>query len=175
MAATKVDYDLLETEYVTGDVSVRELGRRHDISYSAVADQARKRGWEDKRAAYRDSLSQRTYERTADKWAAQRAEINDELITVQLATIRAYARQLVAGNVDISVKDMTLAVNQLLLMLGEPTSRTEAKVLGVNVSANASDITPDLLRRLAEVARGRLAGSDVEVPVGLLTTGSRPN
>lgn len=173
MSATKVDYDLLEMEYVTSDVSIRELGRRHDISYSAIADQSRKRNWDEKRAAYKDSLSQRTYEKTADKWAAQRAEINDELIKVQLATIRAYARNLVAGNVDVNVKDMTLAVNQLMLLLGEPTSRTEAKVLGVNVSANASDITPDLLRRLAEVARGRLAGSDVEVPVGLLTTGTR--
>lgn len=175
MASTKVDYDLLESEYVTGDVSLRELGRRHDISYSAIADQSRKRGWDDKRSAYRDSLARRTYEHTADKWAHQRSEINDELIKVQLATIRAYARQLVAGNVDLSVKDMTLAVNQLLLLLGEPTTRTEARVLGVNISADANDITPELLRRLGEIARSRLAGRELAGPVQPLLTGTRPN
>ena len=55
------DYRLMEREYISGDMSLRELCRRHGISsHSLVVDQAKKRKWQEKREAYQrkaDDLS----------------------------------------------------------------------------------------------------------------------
>ena len=44
------DYRALEREYISSDISIRELCRRHGISaHSLVTIQAKKHGWEEKR------------------------------------------------------------------------------------------------------------------------------
>jgi hypothetical protein len=47
-------YRDLEREYITSDISIRELRRRHGIrSHSVVVDQSQKHDWAAKREAYR--------------------------------------------------------------------------------------------------------------------------
>lgn len=176
MPTAKADYQLLEREYVTGgdDVTYRELGRRYSISFSAVAEQGRKRDWDHKRAAYRDLVNRRTTDGLAERMAAERVQIRSEAILVLRASLRSYSQQLAAGTITFQPKDSTLIVRELMTLLGEPTARTETTVFGITVDAN-SPINPDLLLRLGELARRRLAGGDVEDPARPLLEGSGPH
>lgn len=176
MPTAKADYELLEREFVTGedDITYRELGRRYGVSFSAIAEQGRKREWEHKRAAYRDALNRRTTEGMIDRMASERVEIKSEAIKVLRASLRIYSQQLVSGQIQFQPKDAALIAKELMSLLGETTERTEHTVLGINVDAN-SPIDPLLLQRLGELARARLATRDVAEPPRALLEGSRPN
>lgn len=160
--APKVPAQELEREYVTGKLSIRELARQHDMAWSTIAARARRDGWTEKRESYQDSLTRRTYEKTADKFAQERAEIHTESVIAMRATVRAYIKDLNDGNIRVSPKDATVAVNTLLLLLGEPTSRTESKI----VEFSTGGLEQDVLRRLAEFARTRVIEGTVSEPLG---------
>jgi len=162
--APKVDPKILEREFVTTDVSIRELARRYDMSWSAIATRARKPDaqgltWQDKKQAFSQSVSAKSFDKTAERFAAEDASIREELILVHRATIHAYASQLRAGNIAITPKDAVGATQALLLMLGDATSRTESKT--IEISAN---LPVDDLRRLAEFARTKLIEGSVAEP-----------
>lgn len=150
--APKVDPTVLEQEYVTGEVSIRELARRHDMSWSTISARARRENWTDKRDSYRDAVKRRSYERTADRYAHEHAEIRSEAVVAMRATIRQYITQLTNGEIKISPKDASGAVQTLMLLLGEPTARTESKV----VEFSTGGLDPEVLRRLEELTRARL-------------------
>lgn len=154
----KVDYDELEREYVTGDISVRELARRYDMSNGSVSAQARKREWDAKRSSYRDSVARRSYEKTADRFANQQVEVNDEIFKAMRATLYKYAEGLKAGTIVPNTKDAVMASEVILRLFGEPTERMEAKILDINLSGNIGDA--DLLRRLESLTRGELPGDE---------------
>jgi hypothetical protein len=77
----KYDYPALEREYIAGDMSIRELARRHGIfNASLVHVQARKGDWVTKRAEYRRRTQHNTPERLADsdaRRAARELEVRD--------------------------------------------------------------------------------------------------
>lgn len=152
----KVDYNELEREYVTGDISVRELARRYDMSNGTISAQARKREWESKRASYRDSIARRSYEKTADRFASKQVEVNEEIFGAMRATIYKYVEALKENKIIPSTKDAAIATDIILRLFGEPTERMEARVLGINVTATGSLSDPDLLRRLEALTRGAL-------------------
>lgn len=149
----KADYDQLEKDYVTGDLSIRALAAQHDISWSAVADQARKRNWSDKRAAYRDSVAARTYERAAAEFADQKAEITNESLLVLRATVRKYGERLMSGDAKPEAKDAVMAIDKIMLIMGDPTERREEKHLGINITAGPGEL--DFVRQLLAEARQR--------------------
>jgi hypothetical protein len=151
----KADYDALEKEYVTGDMSIRALAAEHDVAWSSVAEQSRKRGWADKREAYRDSVQQRTYERAAAQFADQKSEIDNEMLLVMRATVRKYGELLLSGEVKPQAKDAVMAIEKILLITGNPTERREEKHLGINVSVPGGELGPEFLRRLLDTARAR--------------------
>lgn len=153
MRAPKVDPKLLEHEYVTTDVSIRELAKKHDMSWSAIATRSRNERWTDKRAAYRDSLTQRTYERTTEKFAVEAADIRTEMIQVNRATLARYVQQLSEDKVHVTPKDAVAAIASLLNLMGEPTSRTETQIVDFT---QAGGFGRDELRQLVELARARI-------------------
>ena len=52
-------YRDMEREYITSDISIRELCRRHGIrSHTVVVDQSQKHDWAAKREAYRAEESE---------------------------------------------------------------------------------------------------------------------
>lgn len=152
MRPTKIDYAAIEKEYVTGEESLRELARRHDVAWSSLAAKARRAEWNDKRLAFRDSVNRRSYERTADRFAAEQAEIRNESVMVMRATLRRYAEQLRDKEVTVNTKDAVAAVGALQLLLGEPTARSENKV----IEFSTGGLAPEDLRRLVEFARARI-------------------
>jgi len=152
MRPTKIDYASIEKEYVTGEESLRELARRRSVSWSSLASKSRRDNWNDKRAAFRDSVNRRSYERVADRYAAEQGEIRSESVMVMRATLRRYAQQLQTGEVSVNTKDAVAAVQALQLLLGEPTARSENKV----IEFSTGGLAPDDLRRLVEFARTRI-------------------
>jgi len=172
MSRFKVDYELLEKEYIAGDMSVRELAKRHDVAWSAVNAQKNKREWDRKRDEYRYQRSTRMVEKMAESYADQRSQIRDEVVQVLRAALYKFAGQLKDESFKVYPKDLAVLVDKLMLLLGEPTSRTEANILGLNFTAEG--LSPELLRDLAELTRGaRSTGTGVPAPVR--TEGPRPN
>ena len=71
----------MEREYITTDISLRELCRRHGIrSHSVVVDQSQKHDWAAKREAYRARESESFIEKHADRMADRQAEIRDKAL-----------------------------------------------------------------------------------------------
>lgn len=148
---------VIEKEYVTSDLSLREIARRNGISHSSLAKHAKDNDWEGKRVAYKAALSRRGYEAMAAEIAQQEGIIREESLIVMRATLRKYAEALAAGNVAINTKDAVEAIKTIAFLMGEPKDGKE----------NAADARPvnkpdaDHLRRVAEAARRQLAGPDV--------------
>lgn len=169
---SKVDYDELEREYVTGDISVRELARRYEMSNGSVSAQARKREWDAKRQSYRDSVARRSYEKTADRFANQQVEVNDEIFKAMRATIYKYVEALQQNKIIPNTKDASMAAEIILRLFGEPTERMEAHVLGININASGSLDNPELLRKLESLTRGAVSGDEPTGPPRLRIAGS---
>lgn len=158
--APKQDPADLQKRYVTGEMSIRQLALDVGMSFSAIASRARREEWYAKREAYRDSVQRRTYEHTADKFAREQAEVRTENIVALRATVRAFIAQLQAGEIKISPRDAIEAVKTIGLYMGDPTSRSESKV----VEFTTGGLEPELLRRLAEIARARIVEGTVAEP-----------
>ena len=144
----------VEQEFVTSDLSIRELARRNNVSQSSMAKHARDNDWAGKRVAYKAALSRRGYEAMAAEIASQEGIIREESVLVMRATLRKYAERLAAGDVAISTKDAVEAVKTIAFLLGEPDS-------GRRDADNARTVSKpdaDHLRRVAEAARKQLAG-----------------
>ena len=74
-------YRHLEREYITTDLSIRELCRRHGIrSHSPVVDQAKKHKWAEKREQYRVKESEAYMSRHAARMADRQAESGDKAL-----------------------------------------------------------------------------------------------
>jgi hypothetical protein len=173
--APKVDPTILEREFVTTGVSIRELAKRYGMSWSAIATRARKQDaqgltWYDKKETFRSSLSAKSYDKTVEKFATEEANIREELVLVHRATIHAYAAQLRVGNIAVTPKDAVQASQALLLLLGDATVRTETKTIGITANLPIDD-----LRQLAELARSRLIEGTVASVTGPEPEGTRPN
>lgn len=166
MPITHVDYDLLEKEYVTGTMSIRQLARDNDISWSTVAKTARDRGWKEKRDVFRSKKSDKMIERMAEDQAELAAEIRGEMLTVVRAALYKFAEDLKRPDYMITASELVKVIQQGMLLIGEPTSRTEEKTLAVQ--ANFDGLDPAVLTELLGAAR---AARNVTRAVG---SGLRP-
>ena len=63
------DWTAAEHEYVTGDAGYRSIAAKHGVSKYAVERHGRLNGWPQKRQEYRDSVSARAVQQTADRVA----------------------------------------------------------------------------------------------------------
>jgi hypothetical protein len=157
MTAYKQDYEALEIEFIQGEMTIRELCRQHDIrSWSSVATQSRKREWKRKREDYRRRKTNKTIDKLADV-EAERALADREQVALVLQGILArFAERLASEDESkrpiIAPREAILAAEKLLILRGEPTSRTENLNLGLNFSA---ELPPDVAVALAELARQR--------------------
>lgn len=155
---TKVDYDQLEKEFVAGDLSIRALAAKHSMSFSAVADQARKREWSAKRVEFRSRKNEKVMERHATELVDAEMEIRREMITLARATLARWAEQLTSDRPpNLSAKDVAEMMKQLTLLLGGATERREEKHLGLNLTVGGpGGLDPQFLRRLLEESRRHL-------------------
>lgn len=163
----------IEKDYVTSDLSLREIARRNGISHSSLAKHAKDNDWEGKRVAYKAALSRRGYEAMAAEIAQQEGIIREESLIVMRATLRKYAESLAAGNVAITTKDAVEAIKTIAFLMGEPKDGKQNDASDAR-SVNKPDA--DHLRRVAEAARRQLSGPGVlGGPAQKGKPGARPN
>lgn len=173
MARASFDVRAIETRFITGNESLREIAKDIGLSFSALARHSRLGDWQAKRLTFRNGVTDQAIEHVAERWANKKTEILDEFLVVLRKAIRTFYERLDDKEhpAYITAKDVTLMMNQVLLILGEPTQRTENRNLALNFSA---DVDPDLLRRLEELTRGDAAGSVEGAAVSYLA-GTLPN
>ncbi len=158
------DYRALEREYVSSQVSIRELCRRHGITaHSLVVVQARQGKWAEKREAYRARESESFITKHADRMAAREAEVRihaidaiDEAISKFRADMHRTEKKLVGGEwvevpvMLVSPKDIALLIDRLQILFGHPATITEGR--GVNVTSEALPV--EALQEFIERTRG---------------------
>ncbi len=157
-------YRVMEREYVTSQISIRELCRRHGISaHSLVTVQAKKHKWAEKREAYQAKASDVFIERYAARQADREAEVRDkaldaidETITKFRADLKATEKKLVGGEwVEVPVmrltpRDLAVLIDRLQVLFDRPARISEDRDLSAG-----SAISIDALNQLVELTRGR--------------------
>ncbi len=152
-------YRDLEREYVTSQVSIRELCRRHGISaHSLVTVQARKGKWAEKREQYQAKASDAYLERYAARHADREAEVRaiDEAITRFRDDLKETEKKLVGGEwIEVPVmrltpRDLAVLIDRLNPLFARPNSIREERRLNLNVAA----LPAETLRRVVEMTRG---------------------
>lgn len=174
---TKVDYDALEREYITSNISIRKLAEKHGMrSWSAVADQARKKDaagktWGDKRDDFKRSVTEKRIEKDAKRFVSSAEDLDFEMIQAARAIIFKGLELIRDGEVIPQPRDMLMAIDKLQLLTGRATERTEATVVGT--ATVRQPIDSEFLARIEELTRG---ASDLGTGTPRLRIeGSKPN
>jgi hypothetical protein len=170
---TKHDYDSMYHEYITTDVSYRQLAERHGASFSAVSAYGRKHGWDEKRAQYKALENEKAIERLADKRAKKVAEIEAEAFdAIHMALLKfgisledrwetdpeSGKRVFIPGQ-QVTPEGLTKLMDKYLVMTGNVTDRRANLGLNVSVDGGAgSGIPRDVLRQLRDLAVTKGAG-----------------
>ena len=68
-----VNWLKIKNEYINGNISHRDLAKKHGVSYSAARDHAKKEQWTEKRNKQRSKISEKMEQKTAEKLAEQQA------------------------------------------------------------------------------------------------------
>jgi len=178
MSRKAMDWARIEAEYVTGEYSMREIGRRFEINVSTVSREAKKGGWDAKRDAYRNSLSSKAYDLMADSGAVDLAKRNmamlkiaDQVFGLVEKQVPVWEEQIAAGKTPISVREFDLISKLVRVIIGQPTARTEERKGVLNLHA-FQGLDNDAIERIERASRLRLvepggsqrsAGPDSEV------------
>jgi hypothetical protein len=165
----KHDWPALEREYVTGEMSMRELATAHGIkNHSVVTGQAKSREWSRKRTEYRAGVETKAMVYMADQEGAriaQEARVRDnaiegidDAITKMRADMKRTEKKFVNGEwVDeplytLRPHDIVELIDRLQVLFNRPSTITEERSLGINVTAGG--VPHDLLRGIVEATRG---------------------
>ena len=167
------DYRSMEREYVSGDMSLRELCRKHNITaHSLVVVQAKKRKWAEKREQYRAKESDAFMSRHAARQADRLAEIHDKALDVieealdkSSEDMRATAKKRIDGEwVEVPVmrlkpKDVAILLDRLQVLFDKPSRITGGRDRSVR-----SELPIDALNQFVEMTRGRAAPPTSPLP-----------
>lgn len=166
MSRSTYDYDMLEREYVSTDISVRALAEKHQIkAWSSVNAQKNKREWDRKRAEFKAKFNDRQIETMVDQRIAMVATIHGELLLAVRAAVHRFVKDVQAEEnaQHVSARDLMGMIDKFLLLTGQPTSRSESHLDVSDFGGILRGAPPELLRELADVARSNGAGGQ---PVG---------
>jgi transposase-like protein len=167
------DYAQLEREFITTDISIRELCRRHGISaHSAVVVQAQKNDWTAKREAHQARASESFIEKHADRMADRQAEISDKALDAIDEAIDKFRADLKATKLvrqpDGSItevpvmrlmpKDLAVLIDRFEVLFGRPSVISQHQ--GLTVS---TEVSADALREFIEATRGMGGPSRMDV------------
>ena len=164
-------YRELEREFVTSQISLRELCRKHGISaHSLVTVQARTGKWAEKREQYQAKESDAFMSRHAARRADRLAQIHDKALDVIdealdgfREAMRATEKKRIDGEwVEVPVlrlkpKDVAILLDRLLVLFAKPVSITQHQ--GVTVS---TELSVEALREFIEATEGMEAPSPME-------------
>jgi hypothetical protein len=164
-------YRALEGEFITTDISIRELCRRYGISaHSVVVVQAQKGKWQEKREAYRAKASESFIDRYAERMADKQAELHDnalhaidEALDKFRDDMRATEKKRIDGEwVEVPVmrlkpNDVAVLIDRLMVLFEKPSTITQHQRLTVT-----SELSVESLRDFIEATRGRAGPSLME-------------
>jgi len=160
-------YRELEREYVTSQVSLRELCRRHGITaHSLVTVQAKKGRWQEKREQYQAKESEVFMSRHAARTADRQAEIGDKALEVVDEAITKFREDMRATKpvrqpdgstreervMRLKPKDVAILLDRLQVLFAKPSVISEGRDLTVR-----SELPIDALNEFVELTRGRAA------------------
>jgi hypothetical protein len=167
------DYPTMQLEYVTGNMSLRELAAKHGVkSPSSVAAYSRRHGWDEKRVAFRATQDDAVAEAVAERRAQKIADIErDFMKTIHAAVIKmgldledrwetdpkSGTRVFVKGQA-VTPEGLTKLIEKFMVMSGGVSNR-EAHV-GLDVAVGPEQLPPDVLRRLRQLAIEQGAGTE---------------
>ena len=161
------DYRALERQYVTSQISLRELCRKHGITaHSLVTVQAKKGKWQEKREVYQAKASEHFINRHADRMAARQAEVYDEALDAIQEAITKFRDDMRAtkpvrqpdGSITeepawlMRPRDVALLIDRLQVLFDQPSSISQHPGLTVT-----SEIPVDTLRQFIELTRDAAA------------------
>jgi len=166
------DYRALEREYVTSQISLRALCRKHGISaHSLVTVQAKKHKWEAKREHYQAKESEAFMSRHAARQADRLAEIHDKTLDAIDEALDKFREDMGATKAvrqpDGSIveqpawymtpKDLCLIIDRFEVLFGQPSIISQHQ----NLTAT-SELPVDALREFIEATRGRAGPPRIE-------------
>ena len=65
--ATVIDWDAIGAEYISGKETLKELAKRHNVTYNKLCVHSKQGGWPQRRAEYRAEVAAMAVEQTALK------------------------------------------------------------------------------------------------------------
>jgi hypothetical protein len=158
------DFARLEREFITTDISLRGLCRKHGISaHSLVTVQAKKGRWAEKRERYRARESDAFIEKHAARHADREAQVRDKVLDAIDQAIDKFREDLAAtrsvrqpdGSITeepawyMTPKDLALLIDRFQVLFERPSAITQHQ--GVAVT---SELSADALREFIEATRG---------------------
>ena len=169
----RYDFTRMEREFITTDISLRGLCRKHGISaHSLVTVQAKKGKWAEKREQYQAKESDAFMSRHAARQADRLAEIEDKFLDVIEEALDKFAsdmhateRKRIDGEwVEVPVmrlkpKDVAILLDRLQVLFDKPTRISEGRDLTVR-----SELPIDALNQIVELTRGRAAPPTSPLP-----------
>lgn len=154
MSRTVHDYELLERQYITSEVSIRQLCAQNGITnWSTVSQQAKKREWERKRAAFKEKAFEADITQMAHKRAIKLQQTFEDAIDVIDAAFLKMADDMAKDKIVVTPGDIAKLIDKLQLLTGGVTSREEVRNLNLT-----ADLPPELLRDIQNTARANGAG-----------------
>lgn len=85
---SKIDWLKLETEYVTDisekPVTLKDLGKKYEVSYKTIEDYSSKNNWKEKRREYKVKVSEKFKEKLSDETSDVMADILNNINTALL-------------------------------------------------------------------------------------------
>ena len=177
----KFDYDMIERDYISGEMGLRELARMHGINnHSLITYQSKKRDWVRKREDFRSKAADKavTLMATAEGRRLAREEqvrdnaidAIDEAITKMRSDMTKTRMVMRNGEyveepmVVIRPQDLAVLIDRLNVLFGRPSSISEDRNLGVSFSASGA-VGPELLRSIVEATRGIVPESSGRSPI----------
>ena len=157
-------YRELEREYITTDISLRGLCRKHGVSsHSLVVDQSQEHDWPAKREAYRARQSESFIEKHADRMADRRAEISDKFLDAIDEAITKFRTDMRTtkpvrqpdGSITeepvmrLMPKDLSVLIDRFQVLFEKPSVISQHQ--GLTVS---TELSGDTLREFIEATRG---------------------
>ena len=166
-------YRDLEREYITSQISLRALCRKHGITaHSLVTVQAKKGKWQKKREAYQQKSGDAFIEKHADRMADRQAEVRDKALDAIDEAITRFRESMRAtkpvrqpdGSITeepvmrLTPKDVAILIDRFEVLFEKPSLISQHQALTVT-----SELSSESLREFIEATRGRAGPSRMDV------------
>ena len=165
------DYNRLAAEFITGEMSMRELAASNAIAPASLARAFRKKDpvtnldVYQQRNGYRASLQSKALDLLGDRDAVQTAQRMEKILNVGDKVLDLFIRQtpnleaaIAEGKVPITVRDAVAAADLIRSVIGVKRPEEEKKPNGLNllqVFGNGAEPAP--IQELLAATRSKLA------------------